>query len=450
MNKNILVAGILTLFLASFVRSSLNLALPVISAEFNLSGIFITWIPTLYLLVNAVLYVPFGKIVDIYGGKWVFQYGLVIFTLSSFLCAFSVSGEMLLIIRIFQAIGNAMIFVSLYALISCSFKFDNLGKAFGLIIMGFSIGLIMGPILGGFLTQMLGWRSLFITDALIGAFTTLTIFRFKPNWNKSKEKKFDLTGSIVLGVSIILIISGFSNLGWTYRFISLSAGVFGLLIFYLVEKRSACPLVNLDLFKSYGYVFGNVTSMINYSSFIAVNFILSPYLMIVLGLSPLKAGLMLSVSAVVMLVLSPVSGKLSDRFNQNSISTVGMFFNTVGIATMAMLNENINMVLMLLSFTVFGIGNGLFFPSNTKSVISSADKNHLGIASAILSNTRTMGQVFGMGIVLLVITEFVGNVNLALADPATLLMSIKVSLIVLSTLCASGIFTSALMDKNLD
>ena len=130
--RNLLIAGILTLFLASFVRSSLNLALPAISEDLNLSAVFITWIPTIYLLVNAVLYVPFGRIGDIYGRKRIFHYGLIIFTVSSFLCAFSVSGEMLLFIRIFQSIGNAMIFASLYALITSSFKFDK-RKAFCLI-----------------------------------------------------------------------------------------------------------------------------------------------------------------------------------------------------------------------------------------------------------------------------------------------------------------------------
>ena len=313
--RNLLIAGILTLFLASFVRSSLNLALPAISEDLNLSAVFITWIPTIYLLVNAVLYVPFGRIGDIYGRKRIFHYGLIIFTVSSFLCAFSVSGEMLLFIRIFQSIGNAMIFASLYALITSSFKFDKRGKAFGLIIMGFSIGLILGPIFGGFVTQMMGWRSIFILDGIVGALATLTIISFKPEWNTSNDEKFDILGSILLGLSIMLIISGFSNMGWTYKFILLVLGFIGLLVFYFVERRSDYPLINLDLFKSKNYLFGSVTSMINYSSFIAVNFVLSPYLIIIMGFSPLKAGLMLSTSAFLMLLLSPIAGKLSDKFN---------------------------------------------------------------------------------------------------------------------------------------
>jgi MFS family permease len=132
LKRDLIIVGILVSFLTPFVRSSINLALPVLATEFSLSALFLTWISTIYLLVNAVLYIPFGRIGDIYGRKRIFQYGLIIFTTSSFISAFSTSGEMFLVIRIFQALGNAMIFANLNAMISSAFPVNERGKAFGL------------------------------------------------------------------------------------------------------------------------------------------------------------------------------------------------------------------------------------------------------------------------------------------------------------------------------
>jgi MFS family permease len=160
--KKIIIAGLLASFLTPFVRASVNVALPTMAIDLNLSAIFLTWLPTLYLLVTAILYVPFGRLGDLYGRKRIFQYGLIIFTVSSFLSAFSISGEMLLAIRIFQSIGHAMIFANLYAIITSAFPENERGGVLGLISIGVFGGLIFGPIIGGLLTQLVGWRFLFI------------------------------------------------------------------------------------------------------------------------------------------------------------------------------------------------------------------------------------------------------------------------------------------------
>ncbi len=444
MKRNLLIAGILTLFLASFVRSSLIPALHAIGAEFHLSAVLLTWIPTLYILVNAILFVPFGRLGDIYGRKRIFQYGLIIYTMSSFLCAFSTSGEMFLFIRIFQSIGNAMMFASLYAIVSSSFTFDKRGKAFGIITMGLFFGLIVGPIFGGFTTHMMGWRTIFIFDAVIGFIITLIVIRFKQDKGEAEGEKFDILGSFILGLSIVLIIYGFSNFKGIYNLFIVFLGFVGLLMFYLVEKRSHFPLINLELFKSKSFTFGNITSMINYSSFIAVNYILFLYLKYIKGLGSIKIGLILSISAIAMLIISLLAGKLSDKINPGLVSTAGMILTTIGIAIMALINENTGLELLILSLIIFGVGNGLFLPSNTKAVISSADKKYYGVVGATLTDVRAIGQVFGIGIVLLVISIFMGNTEITSSNHLDLLISIKISLIILSILSALGTSISIL------
>ncbi len=313
LKRDLLIVGILVSFLTPFVRSSINLALPALATEFDLSAVFLTWISTVYLLVNAILYIPFGRIGDIYGRKRIFQYGLIIFTVSSFISAFSTSGEMFLIFRILQAVGNAMIFANLNAMISSAFPINERGKAFGLTSMGVFVGLIVGPILGGAITQMVGWRTLFYLDTIIGIIAAYAITRFKHDWIDAKGEKLDVIGSFILGLSLISIIYGFSNLNNKYGLFLVIAGIIGLSLFYLVEKRVTYPLINLSLFNSKSFTFGNITAFINYGAFVSIGFILTLYLQYLKGYGPLTAGLIVSIQSIMMVLVSPFAGRLADK-----------------------------------------------------------------------------------------------------------------------------------------
>lgn len=446
LKKDLLIVGILVSFLTPFVRSSINLALPSIANEFNSSAVFLTGITTVYLLVNAILYIPFGRIGDIYGRKRIFQYGLIIFTISSFISAFSISEEMFMITRIFQAIGNAMIFANLNAMISSAFPVSERGRAFGLTSMGVFVGLVFGPILGGVITGIVGWRALFYLDTVIGIIAAFAITRFKHDWIDAKEEKLDILGSFLLGLSIISIIYGFSNFTSKYSLFLVIGGIIGLSIFYLVEKRVTFPLINFDLFKSKSFTFGNITAFINYGAFVTIGFIISLYLQYLKGYGPLTAGLIVSIQSIVMIIVSPFAGKLSDKINPETVSTAGMVLTTIGVAIMTLINFENALYVGGLSLIIFGAGIGLFYSSNTKVVLSSVDKQYFGIASATLSNVRSMGQIFAMGIVMLIISTLLGNAQIEPSNYPELIISLKNSLIVIAILSAIGIFTSVFKD----
>ncbi len=446
LKRDLLIVGILVSFLTPFVRSSINLALPALATEFDLSAVFLTWISTVYLLVNAILYIPFGRIGDIYGRKRIFQYGLIIFTVSSFLSAFSTSGEMFLIFRIFQAIGNAMIFANLNAMISSAFPVNERGRAFGLTSMGVFVGLIVGPILGGAITQIVGWRTLFYLDTIIGIIAAYAITRFKHDWIDAEGEKLDILGSFLLGISLITIIYGFSDLTSKYGLFLVIGGIIGLSIFYLVEKRVAYPLINLSLFNSKSFTFGNITAFINYGAFVSVGFILTLYLQYLKGYGPLTAGLIVSVQSIMMVLVSPFAGRLSDKINPGNVSTVGMVLTTIGVALMTLINFENAPYVGGVSLIIFGAGIGLFYSSNTKVVMSSVDKKYFGVASATLSDMRSMGQIFGMGIVLILISAVLGNVQIVPSNYPELIISLRTSLIAIAVLSAIGIFTSIFKD----
>ena len=446
LKKDLLIVGILVSFLTPFVRSSINLALPVLAVEFGLSAVFLTWISTIYLLVNAILYIPFGRIGDIYGRKRIFQYGLIIFTLSSFISAFSISGEMFLFFRILQAIGNAMIFANLNAMISSAFKESERGKAFGLTSMGVFVGLIFGPILGGAITEIVGWRTLFYFDTVIGVIAAYAIIRFKYDWIDAKGEKLDILGSFILGIFLIAIIYAFSNPTSSYSLFLIIAGIVGVSLFYLVEKRVAYPLINLDLFNSKSFTFGNITAFINYAAFVSVAFILTLYLQYLKGYGPLTAGLIVSIQSIMMVIVSPFAGRLSDKIDPGSVSTAGMVLTTMGVALMTLLNFQNAVYVGAISLIIFGAGIGLFYASNTKMVLSAVDKKYFGIASATLSNSRSMGQIFGMGIVTLVISAILGDVQIAPSNFPGLILSLRIALVAIAVISATGIFTSIFKD----
>lgn len=447
LKKDMLVLGILVSFLTPFVRSSINLALPELGNEFHLSALFLSEISLVYLLVNAILYIPLGRMGDIYGQKRIFQYGLIIFTISSLLSAFSTSGEMFFIIRIFQATGNAMIFANLNALISSVFPENERGKAFGLTSMGVFVGLILGPILGGTTIEILGWRALFYVDTLIGLIAAIyAIKRFKYDWIVAPGEKLDILGSVLLGISLISLIYGFTNISYPSSLFIIIGGIITLSLFYLIQKRVTYPLLNLDLFKSKSFTFGNITAFINYGAFVSVGFILSLYLQYLKGYHPLIAGLIVSIQAIMMVLVSPFAGKLADKIAPENVSTAGMVITTIGVALMTLINFHNAHYLGIISLIIFGGGIGLFYASNTKVVLSSVDKTYFGVASATLSNSRSLGQIFGLGIVSLVISAIMGQAQIVPANYPELIESIRISLGAIALLSALGIFTSLFKD----
>lgn len=446
LKRDLLILGILVSFLTPFVRSSINLAIPALGNEFDLSALFLSWISTIYLLVNAILYIPFGRIGDIYGRRRIFQYGLIIFTASSFISAFSTSGEMFLFFRVFQAIGNAMIFANLNAMISSAFPVNERGKAFGLTSMSVFVGLILGPILGGVITEIVGWRTLFYLDTIIGIVAAYAITRFKHDWIDAEGEKLDIVGSFLLGISLITILYGFSDFTSKYSLFLIIGGIIGLSLFYLVEKRVEFPLINLSLFKSKRFTFGNITAFINYAAFVSVGFILTLYLQYLKGYSPITAGLIVSVQSVMMILVSPFAGRLSDKIDPGSVSTIGMVLTTIGVGLLTLINFENALYLGGVSLIIFGAGIGLFYSSNTKMVMGAVDKKYFGVASATLSDMRSMGQIFGMGIVMILISSILGNAQIMPSNYPELIISLRFSMVAITVLSAIGIFTSLLKD----
>lgn len=439
-----LVIATMTSFLMPFMGSSINIALPAIGKEFAMDAILLSWVATSYLLAAAVFLVPFGRIADIYGRKLIFTWGIAFFTLSSFLSAISTSTLMLLSFRVLQGIGAAMIFGTGIAIITSVFPLEERGKALGINAAAVYIGLSLGPFLGGILTQYFGWRSIFFLNVPLGLVVISTVFwKLKGEWAEARGEKFDLIGSVIYGLTFTTLMYGVSLLPALSATWFLLVGVFGILAFSLWELRVASPVFNLNLFRhNTVFAFSNLAALINYSSTFAVGFLLSLYLQYTKGLSPQEAGLILVSQPIVMAIISPFAGRLSDKVEPQLVATVGMAVTFLGLLFFVFLSAETTLKFIVTGLLILGLGFALFSSPNTNAVMSSVAKKFYGVSSATLGTMRLIGNMLSMGIVMLIFATYIGRVQITPEYYPLFVKSARVAFAIFATLCFGGIFAS--------
>ena len=444
-NKRVaLLVATIASFLTPFMGSSLNIALPSIGNEFSLDAVLLNWIATSYLLSAAIFLVPFGKIADIKGRKKIFSYGIVIYTLSSFLSAISTSAIMLIIFRVLQGIGSAMIFGTSVAILTSVFPLGERGKVFGINAAAVYLGLSLGPFLGGFLTQHFGWRSIFLANVLLGVILIIFVFwKLKGEWAEAKGEKFDFIGSIVYSLSLAAIMYGFSLIPAMSGLWLVLIGVFVLLLFVRWEIKAENPVLDINLFRNNTtFTFSNLAALINYSATFAVTFLLSLYLQYIKSLSPQNAGLILATQPIVMTIFSPFAGRLSDGAEPRIIASAGMALTAVSLSFFTFLNEKTTLEFVVASLILLGFGLALFSSPNTNAVMSSVERKFYGVSSATLGTMRLTGQMLSMGIAMLIFAIFIGKVQITPEYYSLFLSGMKTAFIIFTVLCFGGIFLS--------
>ena len=245
-----LVVATLSSFMTPFMGSSINVALPAIAEEFKMDAVLLSWIPTSYLLATAVSLVPFGRLADIYGRKKVYTYGIFFFTLFSFLCTIASSASLLIFFRILQGVGSAMIFATGIAMLTSVFPPQKRGRVLGINVAAVYIGLSLGPFLGGFLTQHLTWRAVFLAHIPLGLIIIgLLLWKVKQEWAEARGEPFDLAGSLIYAVAITGLVYGMSLVPRLISLLVIVVGFLSLFGFIAWETRTEKPVFDLGLFK---------------------------------------------------------------------------------------------------------------------------------------------------------------------------------------------------------
>ena len=447
-NATLLVASLAS-FLTPFMSSSINIALPTIGADFGTNAVSTGWIATSYLLAGAVFLIPAGRAADILGRKRIFLMGIIIFTLASFFCGISPSVSMLILFRVFQAIGSAMIFGTGMAILTSVFPPKERGKAMGIAIASVYTGLTMGPFAGGILTSRFGWRSIFFFVIPLGIIVIYFVLKkLKNEWADAKGEKFDWAGSWLYAISLLLIMYGFPKLPSMEGLLYIGSGIMFFVIFIVVELRTKYPVVELTLFReNLTFRYSNLAALINYSATFATGFLLSFYLQKVRSLSAQDAGLILVSSPVMMALLSPLAGKLSDKFEPRLLSSVGMGISAVGLFMLFFLKEETSILHLILILLFMGVGFALFSSPNTNAIMGSVERKYLGVASGTMGTMRLTGQMLSMGIAMMLFSFFLGKAEISNENLHQLLRAIKSAFAVFTVLCVFGVFASWVRGK---
>jgi len=449
LKKTALIISVLNSFITPFMGSSINIALPAIERDFHVDAVLLSWIATSYLLAVAVFLVPSGRLADIYGRKRIFTAGVFLFLISSIACAVSFSTEMLIFFRIFQGIGNAMVFATGMAILVSVYPPRERGKVLGLNVAAVYIGLSVGPFLGGILTQYLTWRSVFlVTVPLCIIILTLLFWRLKGEWADARGETFDLTGSIIYAIAIIGIIFGISLLPSLRSVWIIIVGVIAFFAFVKWELRVPHPVFKVSLFKTNRvFAMSNLAALISYSATFALTFLLSLYLQYIKALSPQVTGLVLIAQPVMMALLSPTAGKLSDRIEPRIVATSGMVLTTIGLFPLIFLDQTTSLGYIIGCLVLLGIGFALFSSPNTNAIMSSVEKRFFGIASGAVGTMRSLGMMVSMGISTVIFSIFIGRTQIGVEQYPQLIKSISVAFIIFTLFCLGGIFASMASGK---
>jgi EmrB/QacA subfamily drug resistance transporter len=437
-------------FLVPFMGSSINLALPRISEELSLKSIATTWIATSYLITTAIFQMPMARLSDLIGRRRVFILGVLIFSVTSCLCGFSVSGDMLIIFRALSGIGSAMMFGTNMAILTSIFPPHQRGKALGINTAVVYASVAVGPFFGGMITHYFGWQSIFFVSAVAGLLVVVcALVFFDEEWMVSKGEKFDWIGSFAYGIALFGIIFGFTKLPSVVGIVCIAAGSVCFWLFTLQENRCKFPLFNIHLFRhNKVYVFSSSAALINYAATFAIGFILSLYLQYIRGFDAQQAGLIFVLQAAVQAVMALLSGRLSDRFSPSKLATMGMFIIVVGLTGLLFLDLATPLWMIVTLLIIMGFGFGIFSSPNTNVIMSSVEKKDYGQASATTGTVRLIGQALSMGLASMVISLKMGNQKITEAVYPQFMESIHIMFLIFILLCIIGIFASMVSRKN--
>ncbi|MBP2133396.1 EmrB/QacA subfamily drug resistance transporter [Methanomicrobium sp. W14] len=450
--KAILLITSLGSFLTPFMGSSINIAITQIGLEFTSNAILLAWVPTSYLLVASIFIVPMGRLADMKGRAPMFLAGIVIYTIGSLLCTLVPSVEYLIMCRFVQGFGAAMIFGTAIAIITRVIPPEHRGTALGINVAFVYSGLTLGPFIGGFITEFLGWRSIFYANAIIGIIVFVSGMKYlRFEEIKDNEAKFDLTGSVLYALMILFVMVGFQEMPDTSGFILFALSALSFIGFVIRENRTKYPVFQISLFtKNRVFAFSNLAAFINYSATFAISFLLSIYLQTIEGFDSFTAGTILIAQPILQTVLSPLTGKLSDKYDSAILSTSGMVIITAGLMMFAFLKPSTSVFLIIINLAILGTGYALFSSPNTHAVMNSVDERKYGVASGVLGTMRMCGMMSSMGISMLAFSLTIGEEVLAEADVSSLMHAINLAFAIFVVLCIIGTFASYIRNPKKD
>ena len=411
-NPNLILAiCCMSLLLVGMDVTIVNVALPAIQRDFHASISQLQWVLDAYTLVVASLLMLAGSVSDRVGRRRIFQIGICVFTAGSLLCSLAPSVGFLIGFRALQGLGASMLNPVALSIIANAFT-DPKGRGRAIGIWGAVAGIsfAIGPLLGGFLTQTIGWRANFWINVPIGIAAFVLAARYVPESKAPHARRFDPIGQSLVFVTLASLTFGViegPHLGWhsnvTSALFVIAAIAFAAFLLY--EPRQKEPLLDLRFFRSVPFSGAVMTGVCAYSCFAAFLFLNALYLQQERGLSAFRTGLYTLPLAVFLMICSPLSGRLvGARGPRPSLLIAGAVF-ILSALLLTQLSGNTSPLLLLLSFSLFGISLGMVNPAITNSAVTGMPLAQAGVAAAIASTSRQVGAAFGVAIAGTIVSE---------------------------------------------
>ncbi len=399
-----MAAGGTGVFLATVDSSIINVSLPTLVRALHTEFAVVQWVVLAYLLTITSTMASIGRLADMVGKKSIYMTGFIIFTLGSALCGLSPSVKWLIGFRVLQATGAAMIMALGAAIVTEAFPPIERGKAMGMIGSIVSIGIVMGPALGGIILSALSWRWIFYVNLPVGIIGTLMVQRNLPDFKPNGRQRFDIWGALSLCSSISFLLIGLTlgqRLGFFQPLVYLLLGLWLILLalFIFIEHKTAEPIINPKLFHNIIFSVNLTTGFISFIGLGGTVILLPFYLENILGFPSMQVGLLMGIVPVMLGVTSPFAGALSDRVGSRKITMTGLVVLLFGFLAASTLDQHTTVLGYALRIFAVGAGIGIFISPNNSAIMGAAPRHQLGIVSGMMAQSRTLGQTVGVAVI---------------------------------------------------
>ena len=408
------------MFVSVMDQTSVNLALPQIASHFDAPIPTVQWVTLGYMLTTSALLLPMGRLSDIIGRKRVYVAGFSIFALSAVLAGSSNALTGIIFFKAIQGIGAAMIQANGMAIVTSTFSGSERGKVIGLIMTTVGTGAIAGPMIGGLVVSLLGWRSVFFLGlpfGIVSIVAALIILEGKSKTDSSESGKrirFDWLGAILSATALsvlLLVVTNAYRVGWlsplTLGAFAVVAGLFVVFIWW--ESRVPEPMLALELFKRRLFSLGSAASFLVFMSGTSVFFLMPFYLQEVLGYTPGQTGLILGPTALCFAITGPIVGRLSDKYGWRRFVIGSLVIAGIGLFGLSTLSETTPLWLVMGALFTQGVGMGSFYTPNASAVLSTVEQSRYGVATAFMTLMRTGASVIGIALVTSVVTAIMAS-----------------------------------------